>query len=159
MQPCVCRMKKQNDMKYSNEIIINLPRSKVIELFNDPGNLVEWQKTLQSFQHLNGKPGEPGARSQLVYLNGKRRTELVETVISNNLPEEFSAVYETKGLSNQLKNYFFEMDEDKTKWISQAEMSISGIFLKIMSLLMPGMFSKQSRTFMEDFKTFAEGRT
>jgi len=37
-------------MKYSVEI--DLPRDRVIELFDDADNMVKWQSGLQSFEHM-----------------------------------------------------------------------------------------------------------
>ena len=48
-------------MKYESEIIIERPQAKVIALFDDPDNLARWQPTLQSFEHLSGEAGQPGA--------------------------------------------------------------------------------------------------
>lgn len=44
-------------MKYELEITINLPRERVIELFDNPDNLKKWQEGLQSFSHRSGTPG------------------------------------------------------------------------------------------------------
>ena len=44
-------------MKYTREIVIELPRDRVIELFDDADNLSKWQEGLQSFEHVSGEPG------------------------------------------------------------------------------------------------------
>ena len=54
-------------MKYTTEVEINLPRAKVIELFDNPENLNKWQTGLVSFEHTEGEPGKEGAKSQLKY--------------------------------------------------------------------------------------------
>ena len=53
------------------------------------------------------------------------------------------------------KNYFRE-ENGKTRWISESEFQFSGFGMKLMGLLMPGAFKKQSLKYMEDFKNFAE---
>ena len=53
-------------MKYTVEIEIDLPRERVIELFDSTENCFKWQKGLLSFDHLSGEPGQPGAKSKLV---------------------------------------------------------------------------------------------
>ena len=68
---------------YTVEIEIELPRDKVIELFNSSENLFKWQTGLQSFEHVSGEPGQDGAKSKLVYINGKHHIELIETVTEN----------------------------------------------------------------------------
>ena len=54
-------------MKYSNEVIINLPIKEVIELFDSEENLFKWQPELLSFEHLSGEKGEVGAKSKMNY--------------------------------------------------------------------------------------------
>ena len=53
-------------MKYTREVVIDLPRDRVIELFDDADNLPKWQEGLQRFEHVSGEPGQPGAKSRLV---------------------------------------------------------------------------------------------
>ena len=108
-----------------------------------------------SFEPLEGTPGQKGAKSQLKYLMGKRKVDMIETIISRNLPEEFSATYEAKGVWNEVCNYFYETNPNSTKWVTENEFRFSG-FMKIIGSLMPGAFKKQSFQYMELFKAFAE---
>ncbi len=142
-------------MKYSNEIEINLPLNKVIELFENPDNMKHWQPGLQSFEHISGTRGQVGARSRLIYKMGKREIEMVETIIKQNLPEVFAATYDAKGVHNLQSNKFIPVSEDKTKWVTDTEFKFSG-FMKLIGFLMPGTFKRQSQKYLDDFKTFAE---
>src|SRR4051812_18019465 len=142
-------------MKYVNEIDINLPINKVIELFDNPDNMKHWQPGLQSFEHISGTPGAVGARSRLKYQMGSRKIEMIETITKRNLPQEFDGTYEAKGVFNWVGNKFIPVAPNKTKWISETEFKFSG-FMKLIGMLMPGAFKKQSRKYLEDFKKFAE---
>ena len=71
------------------------------------------------------------------------------------MPEEFSGTYEANGVLNIQKNYFEEIDENTTKWVSESEFQLSG-FMKIMSWFMPGAFKKQSQKYLDQFKVYAE---
>ena len=144
-------------MKYSNEVIINLPLDKVIELFDSEENLFKWQPELISFEHFSGDKGEVGAKSKLHYKMGKREVEMVETITVKNLPKEFSGTYEAKGVWNEVKNYFEAIDENTTRWHSDCDFEFSG-FMKIMAFFMPGAFKKQSQKYLDQFKTFAESQ-
>ena len=44
-------------MRYETEVIINLPRDRVIELFDSFENLKEWQEGLISHDHVSGTAG------------------------------------------------------------------------------------------------------
>ena len=37
-------------MKFTNEVTINLPRARVVELFDNPDNMKQWQKGMESFE-------------------------------------------------------------------------------------------------------------
>ncbi|MBA3898766.1 MAG: SRPBCC family protein [Bacteroidetes bacterium] len=142
-------------MKFQAEITINLPIHKVIELFDNAENLKQWQPDLISFEHLSGEPGQAGAKSRLIYKMGKRKITMVETITRKNLPFEFSGTYEAKGVFNEVKNFFTPIGPDKTKYSTDNLFKFKG-FMKVVALLMPGAFKKQSQKFLEQFKAFAE---
>ena len=72
-------------MKYSCTVEINLPINKVVQLWENEENFKEWQDGFESIEHLSGTPNSIGAKSKIV-LQDKRRIELLETIISTNLP-------------------------------------------------------------------------
>jgi uncharacterized membrane protein len=142
-------------MKYTVEIEINKPIDQVIELFDNPSNMKEWMKGLESFEHLSGIPGQPGAKSRLKFKMGKREIEMIETITVRNLPDEFSGTYDAKGVFNVVKIQFVKLSETKTKYISEQEFRFSG-FMKLFGLLLPSAFKKQTLIYLQDFKKFAE---
>lgn len=143
-------------MKYIIEIIIDLPRDQFIKKLDNPENMKHWQQGLLMYDEISGTPGKEGAVMELQYKMGKRKLVLIETIIRRNLPYEFHATYDTKGVHNIQKNYFKEVDEQTTKWIMEAEFKFSGFTMKALAFVMPGAFKKQSRKYLEDFKAFAE---
>lgn len=142
-------------MKYSHEIVIDLPIDRVIELFDNPDNMSRWQEGLVSFETIEGTAGEVGAKSKLVYDMGKRRIEMIETITVRDLPHQFSGTYEAKNVWNLVENFFESKDDGQTKWTSRNEFKCTGM-MKLMVFLMPGAFKKQSYKYMLDFKKFAE---
>ncbi len=142
-------------MRYTVEITINLPRARVIELFDSFENLKKWQEGLQEIEHLSGEPGQPGAKTRLLYDMGRRRVEMVETIISRDLPAEFSGTYDAQGVHNIVRNSFIDQG-DSTRWLMDTEFQFSG-FMRIMAFFMRrGSFEKQTRQSMQAFKDFAE---
>ena len=142
-------------MKYTVSIDLDLPRDRVIELFDSTENLYKWQRGLQSFEPIEGEPGQPGAKSSMVFQMGKRRFDLVETITLRELPDRFDGTYDAKGVHNVVKNRFVELAPDKTRWEADQEFQFQGV-MKVMGWLMPGAFKKQSLKYLEDFKAFAE---
>jgi uncharacterized protein YndB with AHSA1/START domain len=142
-------------MRYQLELDIDLPRERVIEIFLDADNLQKWQPDMVSITHISGEPREAGAKNRQVHRMGKREIEMVETIMAPNPPYEYSATYEADGVWNLIENQFIDIDGQKTHWILDNEFKGTGI-MKLMTFLLPWMFKKQTRTFMNLFKDFAE---
>ena len=143
-------------MEYKLDIIINKPVAEVIQLFDDPENLKKWQPELVSFDHVSGEAGQPGAKSKLVYLMGKGECEMIETIETRNLPDEFTGTYETKGVFNRVENHFKPVGADQTHWTTNTEFQFTSIGMKLMGFFMKKAFTKQTMSFMQKFKDFAE---
>jgi hypothetical protein len=144
-------------VRFSNAVIIERPRDRVIELFDDPKNLLAWMPDLKSFEPVSGTPGQPGAVSKLTFDQNGRRFEMTETITARSLPREFSGVYETSFATNRIRNVFEDLGP-KTRWIQEAEFEFRTWFIRTMAWFMPGAFRKVSLGFMTKFKEFAESR-
>ncbi len=145
-------------MKYTTEITIDLPRDRMMEIFDNPDNMEKWMDGLQEWEVISGEPGTPGAQMRMKFLQGKREIDMVETIVERNMPEEFHVIYEAQGVKNWANNYFTEVSPDKTRWKAEHEFKFGG-FMRIMSFFMPtSMFQKQTLKNMNDFKAFAESQ-
>jgi carbon monoxide dehydrogenase subunit G len=142
-------------MKYSVEIIIDKPIDAVIALFDNPKNMSQWMEGLQSFKHISGVQGQPGAKSEMKFLMGNKEVEMVETILVRNLPDEFTGTYEAKGVYNLVRNKFVKISDTQTKYISENEFELKGV-MKVVGMMMPGMFKNQSMKYLTAFKKFAE---
>ena len=143
-------------MKFHCNVIIDLPIDKVIELFDNPDNLKEWQDGFVSYTHLSGTPGEPGAKSKLIYNANGKEIELIETITVRNLPEELSAIFEHHMMTNTMKNSFIAIGMNKTKYDIDIEYTKFNGMLKYLSWLMKGTFKAQTQKWINQFKDFAE---
>ncbi|UOY07333.1 SRPBCC family protein [Muricauda sp. SCSIO 64092] len=142
-------------MKYTTEVLVDLPRDEFITKLDNPDNMKHWMRGLLAYDVISGETGQEGAQMNMKFKMGKRNMEMVETIIKRNMPEEFHATYDTKGVHNIQKNFFKE-ENGKTRWISESEFQFEGFGMKLMAFLMPGAFKKQSKKYAEDFKNFAE---
>ncbi len=143
-------------MKYSNQVIINKPIGRVIELFDSVDNLYKWMPGLQSYEHISGEPGHAGAKAKLKFKMGKRDIEMIETITLRDLPHEFSATYEVKGIHNPQRNLFTAIDANTTKYESISEFEFKSFGMKLIGLIMPNAFKKQSQVYLDKFKEFVE---
>jgi hypothetical protein len=146
-------------MKYTTEVIIDMPREEVIEKLDNADNMKHWQRGLTHYEFLEGTPGTEGAKMKLEYKMGKREMAMTETITKNSFPSEFHANYDAKGVHNIQKNYFHELEGSKTKWVSESEFQFASFGMKLMGWLMPGAFKKQSQKYLNDFKNFVENGT
>lgn len=143
-------------MKYTCTIDINLPLDKTVALWSDENNFKEWQDGFKSIEHLSGTPNTEGAKSKII-LQEKKRLELIETLISVDLPKEKTALYEHIKMTNTQTSRFIAIDQNNTRYISEVEYTkFNGIMIKLMAKLFPSMFKMQSQKWMNQFKEFAE---
>jgi len=141
-------------MHFVCDLEIGVPRERVIELFDDPSNLPKWQPDLLRFEHVSGVPGQPQAKSRLVYKAGKGEFELIETITERKLPDVFSGTYESKFGCTTIQNQFLDQGQS-TRWISDTHFVGRGL-MRVLSVLMRGMMRKQTMQVVQNFKKFAE---
>lgn len=137
---------------------IDAPLDKVVLFFDNPDNLKKWQDGFTSFTPISGEPGTLGAKSKIVFVNGKHTIELKETILTANLPAEKKALYEHIHMANTTSNSFAELPGKKTRFTMTVEsVSIKGLLPKIIAAIMPGMFKRQTQKWVDNFKAFVEG--
>lgn len=142
-------------MKYTESVTIDLPRSRVVELFDDPENLPRWQPELIELEPIEGIPGQEGSKLRLVSRQGRREIEMIQTVRRRNLPQEFSEVFETANVWNQVDSRFIELGDRQTRWELDSQFRCQGL-LRLMTWVAPGVFRRQTRKTLQQFKRFAE---
>jgi len=142
-------------VEYTEEIVVNVPRARFIELFDDPDTMTQWQDGLVSVEHLSGEPRRPGARSRLTVRRGRGTVEMTETVTRHDLPYAFEATYEAKGVHNVARNEFHEAGPDATRWVAHHLFEFSGA-MKVVGLVLGRTFPQATRRDLEAFKAFAE---
>jgi len=146
-------------MTYTTDIKVNVPLDEFIKKMDNIENMKYWQRGFISAEHISGDPGTLGSKMKLSYQFGKRQMELIETITKRNFPKEFHANYTTKSTHNTQHNYFEKTSKGFTKWTSKNEFLPLNLVMRIMLFIMPSTFKKQSLTYMEDFKNFAENGT
>jgi len=113
-------------MKCTVEIIIDLPRQRVVELYCCPDNLQLWWDDLISFEHVGGEHGEIGARyTQCFHANGKKMKS-TQTILEIDLPRTLRQAQEFEApilLSAIITDRFEETDGQRTRWSTIHEFS------------------------------------
>lgn len=146
-------------MNYTTKIIIEVPLETLAKKMDNADNMKHWQRGLTSYEHISGIPGKFGAKMKLNFTIGKRKLELMETIIKSNFPHEFHANYSTKSVDNHAENYFESTPEGHTKWTIHNEFIPLGLGMNLLMVFMKGAFKKQTLQYLKDFKNFAEKGT
>lgn len=100
---------------------------------------------------------------------GKQRMEATETITRlepadlHGVPSSVVVRYEreiaAEGMWQAQRDRLIEAGPDTTLWESESEFRFEGLLMRLVGLLMPGSFRKQSQQHMQDFKEFAEHGT
>lgn len=153
-------------MKYTVSIQVALPRERVVQLLADPANFPKWLRGLVVHEPISGAPGEVGTKSRVVLQMGQQQMECIETVTRREpadlrrIPEEsvvrFDREIVAEGMWSVVRDRLTEAGPETTLWESESEYRLSGLVMRLVGLLMPRAFRKQSRGHMQDFKAFAE---
>ena len=144
-------------MNFSCFVDIDLPRKKVIELFDDPENMQYWQDGFIAFEHKSGIPGTVGSQSIVKYEMRGKPFELLETVTVSNFPDEFHGTYSGDFGENSMKNYFEVLGPNQTRWRAEiAYYKMNHFMMRIIAFIKPSMFKKQTQKWLDQFKVFAE---
>jgi hypothetical protein len=156
-------------VKYATSLEIALPRDEVLQLIADPAQTPKWLRGLVLHETVSGAHGQVGTISRVVFQTGKQRMEATET-ITRLEPADLQAVpssvvvhYEreiaAEGMWQAQRDRLIATGPDTTLWESESEFRFEGSLMRLMGLLMPGLFRKQSRQHMQDFKALAEHGT
>ncbi|WP_049556390.1 SRPBCC family protein [Nonomuraea sp. SBT364] len=153
-------------MKYTNSIEIALPRERVAQLLADPAHMPSWLRGLVLHEPLSGTHGQLGTRSRVVMRSGQRKIECTETItrrepadlhgIPRGTVVHFDREIVGAGMWSVVRDRLTEADPETTLWVSESEYRFSGLLMRLVGLLMPSAFHKQSQQHMQDFKDFAE---
>ncbi|WP_164510834.1 SRPBCC family protein [Nonlabens xiamenensis] len=152
-----------------DEIIIHLPLSKVIYLFQQPEYFKHWQHGLIDFKYLSGAPGAQGSTRQMRIKMAGQAITMKEEITLVDLPHRWKATYKLKGVINYQDNKFESCSDSiqqpltninknnqgSTRWLAQSQFKFTGM-MRWVAKARPQAFEKQTRQHMNDFKIFAE---
>ncbi|MBK1788312.1 SRPBCC family protein [Prauserella cavernicola] len=153
-------------MKYTTSIEIALPWEKVLQILADPAHLPRWLRGLVLHEPANGVHGELGTTSRVVFQMGKQRMRATET-ITRLKPEDLHAIPVRSSCTTTARSSARACGRRRATGSSEpvrtprcgSEFRFDGLLMRLVGLVMPGSFRKQSRQQMEDFKAFAQHGT
>lgn len=144
-------------MKFTCTVDINLPMNRVLELWLDESNNHAWQDGFKSKELIEGNQDEIGSKYRIILEQGNRKMELIETLLSNDLPKERKSLVEHIHMDNTQLVRFEAISDEKTRYVSEIEyIKFKHFVPRIMAKLFPKMFKTQVQKWLDQFKTFAE---
>lgn len=144
-------------MKFRSEVEIEKPIGELIVLIQDPENTLKWLDGLRSVKHISGEMRQAGAISKVVFDSPAGRLHITETVISNELPDEYIMRYDGPGYISY-SNYTFEvLTEGSTRFVMQQQVELKGA-LKLVGGIVKSKMSHQLNISAAGFKRFAENQ-
>jgi hypothetical protein len=153
-------------MKYTVSIEIAMPLEEVAQLLADPAHIPKWLRGMTLHEPLSGEHGQVGTRSRVVMEMGQQKFEATETITRRepadlrSIPKgsvvHFEREIVAEGMWNAARERLTEVSPDTTLWVSENEYRFSGLLMRLVGIVMPGTFRKQSLQHMQDFKAFAE---
>ncbi|MEV6371294.1 SRPBCC family protein [Micromonospora musae] len=153
-------------MKYTVSIEIAMPRERAAQLLADPAHLPKWLRGLVLHEPFSGTHGQVGTTSRVVMQMGKQKFEGTETITRrepvdlHGIPRgsvvHFDREIVGEGMWSAVRERLTEAGPQTTLWESESEYRFNGLPMRLVGLLMPGAFRKQSQQYMQDFKAFAE---
>jgi hypothetical protein len=97
---------------------------------------------------------------------GQQQMECAETItrrepadlrgIPKGCVVHFEREIVAEGMWSAVRERLTEAGPNATLWVSESEYRFSGLLMRLVGLLMPGSFRKQSLQHMQDFKAFVE---
>ena len=142
-------------MKYTISNTINKPLEEVIEKFRYTEGAKQWMEGLQEIEHVSGKPGEVGSKSNFYFLYKKKEMKISETILEQNFPNQIKFAYQSPMGYNEVEMLFEQLSDNSVKQTSNNYFELKG-FMKVMGFLFKGMFKKQSFTYLNGFKNYVE---
>jgi hypothetical protein len=156
-------------MKYTVSIEIAVPRERVAQLLADPAHMPMWLRGLVLHEPVSGTHGQVGTESRVVMQMGTQTMEATETITRrepanlHGIPRDsvvhFDREIVAKGMWSTARERLTEVGPETTLWESENEHRFSSVPMRLVGLVVPGAFRKQTRRHMQDFKAFAERGT
>ena len=143
-------------MKYTVSNIINKPLDEVMQKYRDPEGVKNWMEGLEKIERISGAHMEVGAKSRFHFVHKGKEMQIDEEVLEQDLPRQIKVGYTSTMGYNEVELIFEPINENSVRQTNNTYFELKGV-MKLMGLLMKGMFKNQSMTYLNAFKSWVEG--
>ncbi|GAA1391477.1 SRPBCC family protein [Luteococcus peritonei] len=148
-------------MHYSCQVDIAVPRARVVELMTDPERAHEWQPGLERYESVEGERGRPGSVSRLVFAGAPGEGTMTEQV--HHLDEgSYEVTYLLGPVRNVNRNEFTQIEagdalpQGGTRWLADHVFHLPPGMLEQMGGQGEQAFRANTQRAMETFRTWCE---
>jgi uncharacterized protein YndB with AHSA1/START domain len=141
-------------MKSTVTVEINLPQTRVAELFSNPRHTTRWMHKVDRVEPVSGDLGVPGSSYRLIPKQGDM--VFVATVLPQVLPNQYRLRLDSTDMVVSVTGTFQSLTATRTLLVSVEEFSFKGRFGAIIGFLARSGIKRVHRRQMEAFKAFAE---
>lgn len=143
-------------MEVEHVTVIEKPIDEVWTAFDDPDQLVKWQKRLKSYEQVEGASDEIGSVSTQTIHRSSGDLELTVTLLDRREGEFSQSRYEGMQLPFTISNTFTAIDGDTTEWHVVVDVRLN-LMQKALAAVLKGPLTDLAEQNGEDFKKYAEG--
>ncbi len=144
------------DGSFTIEVEIAASRDDAINLFKDSESFYKWQPNLISVKTLDKINKNDLEIMKMRTLFGKREIEIIRTVLKSDLPKMNVVTYELQGLRCLLENNFYELSNNRCRWVSNIDMDIGTKYMDDKNMVIFEMFKKYFADVQVKFKNLVE---
>ena len=129
-------------MRFSTNIIVNRPITKVFEFFRNPRNLRLWVKDLKQFKTQKGKRSKEGDTGILVFEDKEGILEVSEIIETYERNERVVTQLSHKGMDSTIEVKFLDLGET-TKILVKTQVKLKPWAANFFALFMKGEMQRQ----------------
>lgn len=143
-------------MKFSTNIIINRPVSKVYNFALNPHNLKIWVNSLQSYKAKKGRRNQVGNTGILIFEDKAGKLEVSEEIVQLQRNQLLHTKLSHKGMDSEIIVKFLDQGE-YTKILVHTTVRLKPWIANLFSIFMKNEMQKQQAGDYRRFKKAIEG--
>ena len=142
-------------MKYKLQITINRPIDRVVEFFEDPNHMKEWQQEMSGYDVISGVSGRVGLKLNLMYELVDHQEVVTYTLIGKEPMSSLTILLEQSDNKTTQINNFEKIDDNATKLTQKCSVRFVGL-KSLVGFISIGSKKSRSLRHLESFKNLLE---
>ena len=138
-------------MKFSTNIVINRPVTKVFNFAMHPHNLKTWVNTLKGYKTLKGRRNQVGNTGVLIFEDKEGKLEVSEEIVQFERNRFLHTKLSHKGMDSEIQIKFLDQG-DSTKVMVNTTVRLKPWIANLFSIFMKNEMKQQQARDYQRFK-------